>query len=79
MPKNQCVLPVMTYEAKTWHMTVKLAHRLHVTQRAMERCMLGISDILYSQVVTYFKVDIGAMSELYSILNYESLVQSITL
>jgi hypothetical protein len=40
---NQCVLPVMTYGAETWNLTVKLAHRLHVTQRAMERCMLGIS------------------------------------
>ena len=25
------------------HMTVKLAHRLHVTQRAIKRSMLGIS------------------------------------
>ena len=33
----------MTYGAKTWHMTVKLAHRLHVTQRAMQRSMLGVT------------------------------------
>lgn len=39
---DQCVLPVMTYGAKTWTLTVGLVHKLKVTQRAMERAMLGV-------------------------------------
>ncbi|CAH2230173.1 jg12519 [Pararge aegeria aegeria] len=38
---DQCVLPVMTYGAKTW--TPRLIHKLQVAQRAMEIAMLGIS------------------------------------
>ncbi|XP_037294379.1 uncharacterized protein LOC115454908 [Manduca sexta] len=40
---EQCVLPVMIYGAETWSLTKQLIHRLQVTQRAMERAMLGIS------------------------------------
>ncbi|CAG9116424.1 unnamed protein product [Plutella xylostella] len=40
---NQCVLPVMTYGAETWTLTVGLVHRFKVAQRAMERAMLGVS------------------------------------
>nr|ADI61818.1 endonuclease-reverse transcriptase [Bombyx mori] len=40
---NQCVLPVMTYGAETWTLTVRLVRQLKVAQRAMERAMLGVS------------------------------------
>lgn len=40
---DQCVLPVMTYGAETWSLTVGLLEKLRVTQRAMERAMLGVS------------------------------------
>lgn len=40
---EQCVLPVMTYGAETWSLTLGLLNRLGVTQRAMERAMLGVS------------------------------------
>jgi hypothetical protein len=37
------VLPVMTYGTETWPLTMGLIRRLNVTQRAMERAMLGVS------------------------------------
>lgn len=40
---DQCVLPVMTYGTETWSLTMGLIRRLKVTQRAMERAMLGVS------------------------------------
>ncbi|XP_063539716.1 uncharacterized protein LOC134748833 [Cydia strobilella] len=40
---DQCVLPVMTYGSETWALTMGLIRRLKVTQRAMERAMLGVS------------------------------------
>ncbi|KAI8426769.1 hypothetical protein MSG28_014457 [Choristoneura fumiferana] len=40
---DQCVLPVTTYGAETWSLAVGLLERLRVTQRAMERAMLGVS------------------------------------
>lgn len=40
---NACVLPVMTYGAETWTLTVRLVHKFKVAQRAMERYMLGVS------------------------------------
>ena len=40
---DQCVLPVMTYEAKTLTLTTASANKLMVTQRKMERSMLGVS------------------------------------
>ncbi|CAH2269568.1 jg8313 [Pararge aegeria aegeria] len=42
---EQCVLPVMTYGSETW-LTMGLIRRLRVTQRAIERAMLG-RQILY--------------------------------
>ncbi|CAH2218467.1 jg25715, partial [Pararge aegeria aegeria] len=39
----KCVLPVMTYGSETWSLTMGLIRRLRVTQRAMERAMLGVS------------------------------------
>ena len=38
-----CVLPVMTYGAETWKLTVGLVHKFKVAQRAMERAILGVS------------------------------------
>ncbi|XP_013144778.1 PREDICTED: uncharacterized protein LOC106108224 [Papilio polytes] len=40
---DQCVLPVMTYGTETWPLTAGNIRRLKVTQRAMERAMLGVS------------------------------------
>lgn len=40
---DQCVLPVMTYGMETSTLTKKSASRLQVTQRRMERSMLGIT------------------------------------
>ena len=40
---NQCVLPVITYGSETWSLTAGLLEKLRVTQRAMERAMLGVS------------------------------------
>ncbi|KAI8424369.1 hypothetical protein MSG28_002896 [Choristoneura fumiferana] len=40
---DQCVLPVMTYGSETWALTMGLMRKLKVTQRAMERAMLGVS------------------------------------
>ena len=40
---NQCVLPVMTYGTETWSLTIGLIRKLKITQRAMERAMLGVS------------------------------------
>uniref|UniRef100_A0A2A4J310 Endonuclease/exonuclease/phosphatase domain-containing protein n=1 Tax=Heliothis virescens TaxID=7102 RepID=A0A2A4J310_HELVI len=40
---DQCVLPVFTYGMETATLTLKSAESLRVAQRAMERCMLGIT------------------------------------
>ncbi|KAL0832165.1 hypothetical protein ABMA28_001622 [Loxostege sticticalis] len=40
---DQCVLPVITYGTETWSLTMGIIRRLKVTQRAMERAMLGVS------------------------------------
>lgn len=40
---DQCILPVLTYGAQTWTFTKQTVTKLQVTQRAMERSMLGIS------------------------------------
>lgn len=42
---NQCVLPTLTYGCQTWALTKRLRDRLQVTQRNMERTMLGIKRI----------------------------------
>lgn len=40
---ESCVLPVLTYGLETIPLTCKAVNKLQVTQRAMERAMLGIS------------------------------------
>ncbi|CAH2239680.1 jg12456 [Pararge aegeria aegeria] len=40
---DQCVLRVMNFGSKTWSLTMGLIKRLRVTQRAVERAMLGVS------------------------------------
>ncbi|CAH2239424.1 jg16849 [Pararge aegeria aegeria] len=40
---EQCVLRVMPYGSETWSLTMGLIRRLRITQRAMERAMLGVS------------------------------------
>jgi len=40
---EQCVLPVMTYGSETLTLTKASTNKLRVSQRAMERAMLGIS------------------------------------
>lgn len=40
---NSCILPVITYGLETMAITRKVAEQLKVTQRAMERVMLGIT------------------------------------
>ena len=40
---DQCILPVLLYGCETWKTTKKLRTKLQVTQRAMERTMLGIT------------------------------------
>ena len=40
---DSCVLPVLTYGAETLTLTRTFENKLRGTQRAMERCMLGIT------------------------------------
>ncbi len=40
---NQCILPVLTYGSKTWHLTKEQEQKLRSAQRGMERKMLGIT------------------------------------
>ena len=40
---NQCIIPTMTYASETWTVTRHMKTRMKVTQRAMERTMLGIT------------------------------------
>lgn len=40
---DRCVLPVMTYGAETLTLTTVMAKKLEITQRKMERSMLGVS------------------------------------
>jgi hypothetical protein len=40
---NQCILPVLSYAAETWTLTKKQEQKIQVTQRRMERIMLGIT------------------------------------
>ncbi|CAH2232247.1 jg23336 [Pararge aegeria aegeria] len=39
---EQFVLPVMTYGSESWSLTMGPIRRLRVTQRAMERAMVGV-------------------------------------
>ncbi|CAH2269561.1 jg8306 [Pararge aegeria aegeria] len=41
--RNSQLTSVMTYGSETWSLTMGLIRRLRVTQRAMERAMLGVS------------------------------------
>ncbi|PIK56634.1 endonuclease-reverse transcriptase [Apostichopus japonicus] len=40
---NQCIIPVLSYGAETWTTTTKLEKKLRVTDRAMERIMIGVT------------------------------------
>jgi hypothetical protein len=40
---NQCVLPAMLYGSETWALTLKEETRLAVSQRRMERIMVGVT------------------------------------
>ena len=40
---NQCVLTTMTYGSQTWAITKRMQERLQVTQRSMERAMVGVT------------------------------------
>lgn len=40
---NQCILPVLTYGAETLTLTKATAEKLRVTQRRMERSMIGLT------------------------------------
>ena len=50
---DACILPVFTYGAETMTLTKASVNKLSVTQRAMERAMLGISlrDRVRNQVI----------------------------
>src|SRR5713101_7543254 len=39
---NQCIIPVLTYASGTWTLTKNMENRIKITQRRMERAMLGI-------------------------------------
>ena len=40
---NQCIIPVLSYGSETWTTTKKLEKKLRVTERAMERIMVGVT------------------------------------
>lgn len=40
---DQCILPVLTYGCQTWTWTKQTLNKIAVTQRSMERQMIGIS------------------------------------
>ena len=42
---DQCILPILTYTAETWTLTKRAIRKLQVTQRSMERCMIGITKL----------------------------------
>ena len=42
---NQCIIPTMTYGCQTWTLTKDIVNKIVVTQRKMERKMLGIKQI----------------------------------
>eukprot|EP00795_Rhopilema_esculentum_P008867 gene8867-16484_t len=58
---NTVILPSMTYGAETWSLTNRQREKLAVTQRSMERSMLGVTrrdkirnEDLRSRTGTYF-------------------------
>ena len=40
---NKCIIPVLSYGSETWTTTNKLEKKLRVTERAMERIMIGVT------------------------------------
>ena len=40
---DQCIIPVLSYGAETWTTTKRLEKKLRVTERAMERIMIGVT------------------------------------
>ena len=40
---DQCIIPALSYGAETWTTTKRLEKRLRVTERAMERIMIGVT------------------------------------
>ena len=40
---NQCIIPALTYGAKTWTTKRKMLKSVAITQRSMERIMIGIT------------------------------------
>ena len=40
---NQCIIHVLSYGAETWTTTKKLEKKLRVTERAMERILIGVT------------------------------------
>ena len=40
---NQCIIPVLTYGTETWTTTKKLEKQLKITERAMERILIGVT------------------------------------
>ena len=40
---NQCIIPVLSYGAETLTTTTRLEKKLRVTERAMEKVMIGVT------------------------------------
>src|SRR6202021_2735614 len=40
---NQCIQPAMIYGCQTWAVTKRMQDRLKITQRSMERAMIGVT------------------------------------
>jgi hypothetical protein len=40
---NECILPVLTYGSETWSLNNTQLHKLVITQRKMERIMVGVT------------------------------------
>src|SRR5271156_6020993 len=40
---NQCMLTAITYGCQTWAIAKRMQERLRITQRSMERAMVGIT------------------------------------
>ena len=40
---NQCIIPVLSYGSETWTTTKRLEKKLNVTERAIERILIGVT------------------------------------
>ena len=40
---DQCIIPVLSYGVETWTTTKRLEKKLKVTERAMERVLIGVT------------------------------------